>query len=333
MIDADEKMENHPFVEQLLNRWIEDLIQEGSAREIASDLGCAEGPAWIAECSSWIFSDIPNNALMTYSTVTGRITSESPSHYSNGHYPLRSGGYVSCEHLTRCVSHTNGRGIRKIICDRYNGARLNSPNDLVERSDGSLWFTDPTYGILSDAEGARAPSEQPHCGVYSFKAISGELTLEIANLKMPNGLAFSPDERTLYVADSGADGGPGVPFNPRGPREIMAYSIDSSGHVVPPGSKFCQIDDGIPDGVRCDAAGYVWVATGAGIECFDPNGTSMGILFAPETATNLAFGGPSGLDVMITCVHHVYLISLQTTNIRTSCLGTRTPARLHIHRG
>jgi len=178
---------------------------------------------------------------------------------------------------------------------------------VVQHRDGSIWFTDPTYGILSDVEGYRAPSEQPANRVYRLDASSGALTAEVSALQMPNGLCFSPDGSTLYVADSGADRGPEVPLNEQGPREVYSFPMSPQGRVAGAGSVFARASRGVPDGIRCDEDSYLWVATGLGLECFSPHGARIGAIPTPETLANLAFGDGSVLLVLAT---RAYLLEL-----------------------
>lgn len=295
---------------QFLGQSIPDLVKSGIASEVASGLKWAEGPAWLQSSRRWIFSDIPENRVHAYSHERGLSVFQSPSYFANGHTPLRGGEFLACEHLTRSVTRINEDGLRTVLCNSFEGRKLNSPNDIVVRSDGSIWFTDPTYGILTDIEGKRAPSEQQYNNVYRYDEIAGTLTAEIWSLKMPNGLCFSPNESVLYVADSGADMGPEIGFNPFGSREVVAFNIGATGQVRGYGTVFCRIEDGVPDGLRCDEQGYLWVATGAGIECYSPKGTRVGILATPEAAANLSFGGPDGRELMIAATSSVFLLRL-----------------------
>jgi gluconolactonase len=293
----------------LLGQSIAELAKDGHARLLASDLGWGEGPVYIPHHDRWIFSDIPNNRMFAWSERDGLSIFRQPSHYANGNSLARNHDLLTCEHGSRSVTRTSERGITT-LCTRFGGGRLNSPNDLVAASDGAIWFTDPSYGILSDVEGTRSDSEQEDCRVYRLEPDTGVLTAEISNLRMPNGLCFSPDERTLYVADSGADMGPNVPFDPDGPKDIFTFAI-SHGRVDGAGAHFTTVIRGVPDGLRCDEDGFLWAATGAGLECFHCSGMRQGVIATPETASNLCFGGKHGAELLVTLATSAYLLLLE----------------------
>jgi gluconolactonase len=204
---------------------------------------------------------------------------------------------------------TDASGNTAIVCDQFQGSRLNSPNDVVVDSEGAIWFTDPTYGILTDHEGKRAKPEQSKNRVYRVDPVSG-VTGEIDCLSMPNGLTFSPGGQTLYVADSGADLGPEIGFEPTGPRDVYAFSIGSDGHVAGAAKHVCTVRTVVPDGMRCDRDGNLWVATGEGLMCHAPDGFLVGCLATGRVASNLAFGGPDLDEVFVTTETSAYVISL-----------------------
>lgn len=286
------------------------LEAKGQAIRVVADLRWGEGPAYVAHRDQWIFSDIPNDRVLAFSEKGSVSVFRQPSNFSNGHHVTRSGMLLSCEHLTRCVSSTDLEGERVVLCARYDGRRLNSPNDIVEAHDGSIWFTDPTYGILSDVEGRRAVSEQERNRVYRYDPISTAISAEIEELSMPNGLCFSPVGQWLYVADSGAEMGPDIEFDPSRPRDVYQFAIGSDGRVSGRSRHFCRIATGVPDGMRCDEDGNLWVATGAGVEAYSPDATYLGRIATPDTASNLAFGGQGDDRVMITTESSAWLIKL-----------------------
>lgn len=296
----------------MLGRSLDDLVTSGYAECIATGLRWGEGPAYVAAWGVWVFSDIPNNRMLSWSRTQGLRTFCSPSNFSNGNSVSADGALLTCEHGTRSVVRTEMDGTRRVLCSEFSGRRLNSPNDLIEHPDGSVWFSDPSYGILSDVEGYRAPSEQSANRVYRVDPRTGEISAQVSSLKMPNGLCFSPDLRTLYVADSGADMGPEVPFDDHGPREVHAFSLSEDGRVASDGRIFARARKGVPDGIRCDDDGYLWVSTGMGLECFDPEGQRIGAIETPETASNLCFGGPNEASLLIALASSAYLLSIET---------------------
>lgn len=293
----------------LLGASIDELILKARAQKIAGDLRCGEGPAWIGRTRTWIFSDIPNNRMLSYSRDAGLSTFQAPSDFANGNYATPDGGYLTCRHLTRCVTRTGADGDTKVVCDSFGSRRLNSPNDVTMDSRGNIWFSDPTYGIVSDLEGRKAVPEQVCNSVYRVDAVTAAVTAEIDKLAMPNGLCLSPDERTLYVADSGAAMGPDIELNPEGPRFVVAYKLDDDLRVYGSDRVLFRVDHGVPDGIRCDSLGRIWTATGRGIECHQPDGTLLGAIATPDTATNLCFGGAASDEMLITTETSAYLIT------------------------
>lgn len=294
----------------MLGSSLNDLVAAGRAESIATDLRWGEGPAYVAAWDVWVFSDIPNNRMLSWSREHGLATFRSPSNFANGNSVSADGALLTCEHGTRSVVRTEKNGTSRVLCREFAGRRLNSPNDLVEHPDGSVWFSDPTYGILSDVEGYRAPSEQSANRVYRWDPRTGELSAQVSALRQPNGLCFSPDHRTLYIADSGADMGPEVAFDENGPREVHAFAL-LDGRVASAGRVLARAAKGVPDGIRCDDDGYLWVSTGLGLECFDPQGRRVGVIETPDTASNLCFGGANGGSLLIALASSVYILSIE----------------------
>lgn len=295
------------FLKPFLGQSISDLIKNGHARKIAMDLKCGEGPAWLADRGFWIFSDIPGNRMFSYREEIGLQIFRSPSNFANGNFALLHGNVLTCEHLTRRVILTNRYGTSTVVCDQFDGKRLNSPNDVIADTAGNVWFTDPTYGILSNEEGRKADPEQSQNRVYRVDGRSGDVTAVVSDLSMPNGLCLSPNEDFLFVGDSGAEQGPEKGYNPAGPRCIFKYSVGQE-WVLEPGTEFCRVSEGVPDGIRCDSDGNIWAATGAGIECYDANGNLTGVISTPYVATNLCFGGEKGTSLLLTTTDAAYLI-------------------------
>ena len=283
----------------------------GSARLDVLFTGCrwAEGPVWFNDLGCLLWSDIPNQRILRWSanllSGDGVSVFRSPSNFANGHTRDWQGRLVSCEHGTRRVTRTEMDGKITVLADSYQGRRLNSPNDVVVRSDGSVWFTDPTYGILSDYEGYRAEPEQPARGVYRIDPASGGITCVIDDFGQPNGLAFSPDETRLYIADSAAS------HDPAAPRHIRVFDVQDDG--LQGGRVFALIDNGIPDGIRVDTAGNLWSSAADGVHCFAPDGSRLGKIRVPQGVANLTFGGPRRNRLFIAATTSLYAIYVAAT--------------------
>lgn len=284
-----------------------DLVRAGRAVGIAEGLGCGEGPAWLPGREIWIFSDIPNDRILQYVAGVGTSVFREPSGYANGNFVCRNGDVVTCEHLNRRITRTVGSTAPVVLCDHFDKGRLNSPNDVVEKSDGTIWFTDPTYGIAGGIEGRRAPSEQRCRNVFRLDPRDGTLTSQVRSLQMPNGLCFSPDERILYVADSGAERGGDLGFDPDGPRDVFAFSV-ADGVVSGESRHVLRVPEGVPDGIRCDEDGVLWVTMGSGVVLVGSSGERLGCLRTAEAVTNLCFGGAGGSEVLVTLATSAYLI-------------------------
>ena len=257
----------------------------------------AEGPVYSAAGRYLVWSDIPNNRLLRWDETTGAVgVFRQPSGNANGATLDHEGRLLHCEHGGRRVSRTEHDGSVTTIADRFDGKRLNSPNDLVVHSDGSIWFTDPSYGIDSDYEGNKAESEIGACNVYRVDGVTGECTLVADDFVRPNGLAFSLDESELYIADTRVN-------------HIRVFSVEE-GRRLSGGRVFAECSAGSFDGLRLDSEGRVWAATGEGVHCFAPDGTLIGKLVLPEPAANLVFGGPKRNRLFVTASTSVYSIFL-----------------------
>lgn len=255
-----------------------------------------EGPAYSPAERSVLFSDIPNDRTLLLDEVTGEVVEhERPAEYANGRTFDAEGRIVTCRHGDRRVVRRELDGTETVIADSFGGRPLNSPNDVVVDSHGDIWFTDPTYGIISDYEGHLAEQEQPVCGVYRWRRDGGELELVFGDFDQPNGLAFSRDESVLYIVDSGRDTlTETAPSDPARPSRLLA-----SGYVF--------------DGIRVDAAGNIWAGTGAGVSCFDPDGIELLRFPLPERASNLTFGGPQRDVLFITATSSLYSVRTSTS--------------------
>jgi gluconolactonase len=283
------------------------IVGSSMLDELYSGCRWAEGPVWFNDLGCLIWSDIPNQRMLRWSPDGLQSGSTSvfrtPSGFSNGNTRDRQGRLISCEHGNRRVTRTEIDGSITVLADRYQGKRFNSPNDVVVKSDGSIWFTDPTYGIMSDYEGYKAEPEQPTRNVYRIDP-DGTLSVVADDFTQPNGLAFSPDEKTLYIADSAYSHDPGHP------RHIRAFDVD--GATLRNGRVFCDIDVGLPDGFRIDVAGNLWSSAGDGVHCFAPDGVRLGKVLVPQVVANVCFGGPKRNRLFITATKSVYAIYLAT---------------------
>lgn len=259
----------------------------------------AEGPAWFPAHQALYLSDIPNDRIMRWTEGTGLSVFRQPASYTNGHTRDREGRMVSCSHGARAVLRTEHDGSVTTLASHHRGLRLNSPNDVVVARDGSVWFSDPTYGILSDYEGYEAVPEQDVTAIYRI-APDGEIERRTTGFVQPNGLAFSPDERLLYVAESGRSHDPGVP--------AVLRVFDVTDGTLGEGRVFAEIDNGIPDGLRVDARGHVWCSAADGVHVFHPDGTLLGKVLVPEVVANLCFGGARGNRLFIAATTSLYAI-------------------------
>jgi gluconolactonase len=260
-----------------------------------------EGPAWFAAGRYLVFSDIPNNRILRYDDTDGSVSVfRQPSNNANGNAVDFQGRLVTCEHLSRRVTRTEHDGRITVLADRFEGQRFNSPNDVVVRLDGSIWFTDPSYGILTDYEGDRAEPELDGCYVYRVDPTSGQVARVVDTMSKPNGLAFSPDEEVLYVSDTGAT------HDKDGPRHIRKYRVE--GASLREAGIFATCTTGLFDGFRVDRCGRVWASAGDGVHCFDPDGTLIGKIGLPETVANLTFGGAKRNRLFITARQSLYSV-------------------------
>jgi len=274
--------------------------------------GCrwAEGPVWFADGNYLVWSDIPNNRLLRWTPENGVDVFNADSNYTNGNTRDRQGRLVSCQHGGRRVIRTEPDGSQTVIADSYNGKPLNSPNDVVVKSDGSIWFTDPNYGIMSNYEGYKADMEQDGCFVYRVSADLSEITVVADDFAKPNGLAFSPDEKTFYIADSG------VSHDPDGPHHIRAFDVREDGTLFN-NRVFANVSPGLPDGFRLDTEGNIWTSAADGVHCYAPDGTLLGKIKVPEVVANLTFGGPRKNRLFITGTTSLYAVFVSATGAQT----------------
>ncbi|MGW8884497.1 SMP-30/gluconolactonase/LRE family protein [Streptomyces sp. NPDC055749] len=274
-----------------------------------ADCRWAEGPLYLPAWRQLIWSDIPNDRLLRWDEATGATAVfRSPAGHINGNTLDREGRLVSCEQGNRRVTRTEHDGRVTVLADRFEGRRFNSPNDAVVRSDGSVWFTDPDFGITSDYEGYRAESELGTCDVYRIDPVTAEIRRVADGFDGPNGLVFSADERQLYVADTRA-------------RQIRVFDVREGG-TLSDGKVFAERTDGGFDNIRMDDDGRLWAAAfDDGVHCYDPDGTLIGRLHVPEPVSNIAFGGPKNNRLFITATTSLYSLVMAVTGLPRVATG------------
>lgn len=282
------------------------VLGNAPVKQLATGFDWVEGPVWFGDANCLLFSDIPNNKIMRWSPDTGLSIFRAPSNFANGHIRDRQGRLVSCEHGKRRVTRTEHDGQITVIADRYDGKPLNSPNDVIVKSDGTIWFSDPHYGIMSDYEGYKARQENP-CVVYCFYPETETLTPVVTDMNCPNGLAFSPDESLLYVADTGR-------MFESDPQHIRVYPV-SKNNSVGAGADFHSIDRGACDGFRVDVHGNLWSSASDGVHCISPQGQVLGKILVPELVSNVCFGGRAKHELYITATTSVYRVALATNGL------------------
>ncbi len=279
-----------------------------SVEKISGGFGFIEGPSWTDHDGGFlVFSDIPKNRMHRWSPKTGLTTFREPTSNTNGNTRDFEGHLISCEHSGRRVAREDGHGGLVTVVEQFGGKKLNSPNDVVVAADGSLWFTDPPYGLPSGEVGR----ELDHNHVFRFDPASGNLVSVVDDFGRPNGLCFSPDEKLLYIADSGA------------PRHIRRFTVNPD-NTLSGGEIFCEIGNGLPDGIRCDVDGRVWSSAGDGVHIFGADGHLIGRIvtpdapsrhdpsvIAPETVANLCFGGIDGNRLFMTACTSLYSVAVR----------------------
>lgn len=284
------------------------LVPAGARLErIDAHAEWSEGPVWLQTEGCLVWSDVVANCMRRWSPEAGLGIFRSPSQFANGSTLDLEGRIVSCEHGRRCISRTERDGSVTVLVDKFDGDhRFNSPNDVVVKSDGSIWFTDPPYGIISNREGYTAPSQIVGSWVYRFDPATGATTVAAYDVQRPNGLAFSPDERTLYVADMSI-----VDFPTQGHRHLRAYDVQD-GCRLANGRFIAEVAPGIPDGFRVDQQGRIFCSSEEGIQVFAPSGRRLGTIQVPERVSNCTFGGDRWDTLYITATTSVYWVRLNT---------------------
>ena len=281
------------------------VVSNALVEQLHTGLRWAEGPVWFGDMQTLIWSDVPSNRIHRWVEGQGASVLREPSGNANGHARDRQGRLVTCESGTRRVTRTEFGGEITVLADQFEGRRLNSPNDVVVHSDGAVWFTDPDYGILSDYTGERATSDIGRNCVFRIDPGSGAARIATDALDKPNGLAFSPDERVLYVADSGAT------HRQDGPAAIFAFDVTDSG-TLRNQRMFASVQPGVPDGFRVDEDGNIWTSAADGVHCIAPDGATIGKIHVGETVSNVCFGGRQRSRLFITAGTSLYAVYVGT---------------------
>jgi gluconolactonase len=300
-----------PAVEVVDPRFAKYKVINAAVERLYTGTRWAEGPVWFGDGRYLLFSDIPNNRMLRWLEDTGEVsTFRSPSNYSNGNCRDRQGRLLTCEHDTRRLTRTEYDGTVTVLMDRYQGKTLNAPNDLAVHSDGAIWFSDPGYGIMTNYEGHKAAFELP-TAVYRLDPKTREATVVVSDLDKPNGICFSPDERKLYLVDTG------LPKHPGDPRPIYVYDV-VDGLRLANQRLFVNMAPGSSDGIRCDVDGNLWSAAGwgpedyNGVHVFAPDGTLIGKIHLPEACANLCFGGTKKNRLFMAASQSLYAVYVDT---------------------
>jgi gluconolactonase len=302
-----------PAVEILDDRFASIRIFSAAVERLYTGCRWAEGPVWFGDGRYLLWSDIPNNRVLKWEEETGAVSVyRRPSDFANGNTRDREGRLITCEHGGRRVVRTEYDGQVSVIADQWQGNRLNSPNDVVVKSDGSIWFTDPTFGILGNYEGYKAESEVTPA-VYRIDGATQEMTVIANDIDGPNGLCFSPDESILYVVASRSEP----------TRTIVAYDLSGDGMSV--SNRRVHIDagpGGTPDGMRCDTEGNLWCGWGMGtpeldgVMVFAPDGTAIGRIRLPERCANVCFGGRERNRLFMAASQSLYAVYVNVQGVK-----------------
>jgi len=287
------------------------ILDNACLETLASGFRWIEGPVWMGDADCLLFQDLPNNRTMRWSEGQGISIYRSPSNYANGQTRDRQGRLISCSHRGRCLYRTEYDGSVTRLVTHHDGKRLNAPNDAVVKSDGSIWFTDPLYGISNDYEAGRQTPVQP-AAVYRFVPDTGDIRAVATDFEGPNGLAFSPDERRLYISETGDQ----TQDRPR--QYIRVFDVADDGRALSGGGIFHKIEPGYCDGLRIDEHGNIWSSAADGVHCIGPQGHLLGKILVPHRVSNLTFGGLFKNRLFIAGSHTLYAIFV-------NCRGVQTP--------
>jgi gluconolactonase len=292
-------------------RFARYILSNATLETLASGFRWIEGPVWMGDANCLLFQDLPNDRTMRWTEGLGVSVYRSPSNYANGQTRDRQGRLIACSHRGRCLYRTEYDGRVTTLVDRHDGRRLNAPNDVVVKSDGSIWFTDPLYGISTDYEGGRQASEQ-RPAVYRFDPQSGQTRVVADDFDGPNGLAFSPDERRLYVSETGDQ----TTEHPR--QYIRVFEVGENQSSLRGGGILHKVEPGYCDGMRVDEHGNIWSSAADGVHCINADGELLGKILVPYRVSNLTFGGLVKNRLFIGGSGTLYSIFL-------NCRGAQTP--------
>jgi gluconolactonase len=284
------------------------LVPKSKLERLWTGSKWTEGPVYFREDDSLVWSDVPNNRMFKWTKKEGTRIFRSPSQFANGNYRDLQGRLVTCEHLGRRISRTEPDGNVITLVSHLDGKRLNSPNDVTVKSDGTIWFSDPNYGIMSNDEGYMAPSEIGSNNVYRFDPVSGELSIVADDFEKPNGLAFSPNADKLYISDSSRS------HDPNGKHHIRVFDV-VDGRFLNNSRVFAVVDPGIADGFRIDQHGHVFTSAGDGIHVYSSAGRRLGKISVPEAVANCTFGSPKKNKLFIAATSSIYVIDLDTIGL------------------
>jgi len=305
-----------PAFEVIEPRFAKYRIFNAAVERLYTGTRWAEGPVWFGDGRYLLFSDIPNNRILRWLEDTEEVSVfRTPSNFSNGNYRDRQGRLLTCEHDSRRLTRTEHDGTITVLIDQFHDKKLNAPNDIVVHSDGAIWFSDPGYGIMSNYEGHKAPFELP-ANVYRSDPNTREVSVVASDMDKPNGLCFSPDEKKLYIVDTG------IPKHANDPRPIRIYDVED-GVRLKNGRIFVNMSPGLSDGIRCDVDGNVWSAAGwggegyNGVHVFAPDGTLIGKIHLPETCANLCFGGSKKNRLFMAASQSLYAVYVNTEGAQT----------------
>jgi gluconolactonase len=284
------------------------LLPDSKLEKLASGAVWSEGPVYLEADQSVIWSDIPGNRLLRWSNADGMSEFLKPSHFQNGHTLDLEGRIIACSHGERAVMRLEADGTWTKLVSHFEGKKLNSPNDVVVKSDGTIWFSDPSYGLIQPHEGYGGTQEQAGCYVYRFDPVNLDIDAVVTDMEKPNGLAFSSDEKTLYVSDTSAS------HDENGNHHIRAYDVIDDSNTAN-GRVFAVIEPGLPDGFRLDKKGWIFTSSSDSVQVLTPDGTLLGKILVPEKIGNLTFGGTNKDRLFIAASSSLYAITLNTQGL------------------